>query len=173
MHCVIGGVNDLPTLLTGEGGASMETMRGRLALLDTQGAGLAERRSTICTGGPSLASRSWPTLHTDNWQLATDNFPVGLRSLRDLGPPYSLFHLAPHRLALTGPCQYISVLHSYRHYPSFRGRVKRRVPSHNGDAASIKRFSALFVLRMGCDTKRKAPARAPRWRFALSVPFRS
>ena len=68
----------------------METMRGRLALLDTQGAGLAERRSTICTGGPSLASRSWPTLHTDNWQLATDNFPVGLRSLRDLGPPYIL-----------------------------------------------------------------------------------
>ena len=39
--------------------------------------------------------------------------------------------------------------------------------------ASTKRSSALFVLRMGCDTKRKAPARAPRWRFALSVPFRS
>ena len=34
-------------------------------------------------------------------------------------------------------------------------------------AASTKRFSALFVLRMGCDTKRKAPARAPRWRSRL------
>ena len=33
LHCVIGRVNDMPTLPTGEGGDSTETMRGRVASL--------------------------------------------------------------------------------------------------------------------------------------------
>ena len=121
MHCVIGRVNDMPTLPTGEEGDSMKTMRGRVPSLgapyqlpvesagfgSAKGFGIADRCIALSVGyttcrpyqrvKEATAWRRWgaKSLRSTHKVLGGQNAGprsvlVGLRSLRDLGPPYTL-----------------------------------------------------------------------------------